>query len=300
MTSRVLLQSLVRFMGRSDPADCDAQQLVALLACLNRAISQWHDTQPDALRVVTLNPLLRAPAAAAVDILPYASGFTVAGNALGWLASHMDMAVGCSAFLSGDTQRNMLIGAGTLARHYIAEGSGSALLTVHFDAARLGPRFLRLTNQPAVTNGLFHELLNALDISEFHQMQRRCFKTTGIPKYFAIQPMNTGNAQDPAFLVRVSPAPQQELTLELSVSQRAPQISLAESISDHAIAVPDDDITAYVRPVTIMHMVSEGLVNNQFDGKALTLSGQTAMAFVGSTNIQTNAVPARVGTRRRW
>lgn len=300
MTAQQLIQSVLRYMGRTDAADCSAQELAELQQALNAALLAWYERLPALEKTMSVNPVLRAPASVQIDILQYARAFTLLGSQTSWLATHMEEAVGSSCFVAGDAQRNHLTGAGTLARAFLGTATGNETLSVYFDAAQMPEQFEQITNRPAIVHGSTRRILNPVSPEEIHDLlPSEGFVRQGTPEFYCVEPLNTLGGETPSWIVRVHPPPSADMTLEIVVSKSAPLVTLPQLLGPHDLAASDAEISTAVRPMLIRNMADAGLVDREkFDLATLRQNGIIAEAR--SSRTQTSALPVIVGTPRNW
>lgn len=272
-------------------------ELDELVMCLNQACADWYSNVAHVQKSGILTEILHEPASLTVSILDGAKGFSVLGTTPEFLVADMTQAIGCTVIVGDDPKWNTLLTESTLALPYAGSG-GSQSMRVLFNALHLGEDDIQLAGQVEVTKTTDKQRFQLTKRTRDEIASRWNGNETGIPQHYEVIPIETWEAGDPRFAIRVYPAPATDIVIETSVQRRPIAFSVTDLIPPgRAIPIAAYEIDNIILPMAAAKLLPAGLLDvTRFDARAVTQEGDAALQRCKAVTAHIDPFPNWIGT----
>jgi hypothetical protein len=295
MTTIHLAQRLARRTKWLRLHEVPIAELDELVMCMNQATHEWYQGVAPVQKSGILTEILKEPADLTISILDGAKGFSVTGTTPAFLVADMTQAIGCTVIVGDDPKWNVVMSESQLALPYSGAG-GAQNMRVMFNALHLGENDINLTG-PIFTRRVNGSARTMLTKSPFNQLHANGFQV-GDPLYYDLIPIETWEASEPRFALRVYPAPSVDTIIETEVARRPLIFKVADLVPPgRSIPIGEFEIDNIILPIAAAKMIPAGLLDNtRFDARAIMSESAAATIRLQSVQAHIDTTPNLVGT----
>lgn len=297
MTTIRLAQRLARRTKWLRLHEVPIAELDELVMCMNQATHEWYQGVAPVQKSGTLTEILKEPANLTISILDGAKGFAVTGTTPAFLVADMTQAIGCTVIVGDDPKWNVVMSESQLALPYSGAG-GAQNMRILFNALHLGENDINLTAPIYVRKTTDNARTQLVKMTRDELNQRWTRTETDTPKNYEIIPIETWEASEPRFVLRVYPEPSVDTIIETEVARRPLIFKVADLVPPgRSIPIGEFEIDNIILPIAAAKMIPAGLLDNtRFDARTIMAESSAATIRLQSVQAHIDPAPNLVGT----